>query len=334
MFTTIFMVLVYFCRDSSVQKLHDSFVGVLADPYFSIPSEEANICLQAARAMVHYFSEPKKEHQEFAIWLVTTLKALVESTRSKAGQNINREKLWIKFHELTSSQDFISKWKGFVKNVSITVPPLLYQHVTDEIFEGLIKKFCGSLTANTTAPTEDTVVLSNEEENIIHYVGGYVIQELKKDKCNSSMLPLLESLTDLEKRPTIDAAQQWITSVNRGGLTKITDAAFQCFCDIEVSIRRFLNVNNTRDMNEGFRTKVTSAILSDDNLLFNWTFASELIVDQDVADRCLEKIVHKWFVIRGFSFSDSMMEIYKQESKKGTGKSKSLRCKLYTDDMS
>ena len=44
-------------------------------------------------------------------------------------------------------------------------------------------------------------------------------------------------------------------------------------------------------MNEGFCTKVTSAI---DNFLFNWNFASELTVDQDVADRCLEKIVHKW----------------------------------------
>ena len=85
-------------------------------------------------------------------------------------------------------------------------------------------------------------------------------------------------------------------------------------------------------MNEGFRKKVTSAILSDDNLLFDWCFASEFVVDQDIADRCLEKIVNKWFVIRGFSFSNSMMEMYKQESKKGTGKSKPLRTKLYTDN--
>ena len=40
------------------------------------------------------------------------------------------------------------------------------------------------------------------------------------------MLPLLEHLTDTEKRATIDEARQWITSINRGGPTKITDTAF------------------------------------------------------------------------------------------------------------
>ena len=217
-------------------------MGVLADPYFSIPSEEASACLQAARVMVHYFSQPKEEHHEFASWLMTTLTTVVESAKSKApGENINRETLWIKFHELTSSQDFISKWEGFIKNVNTTVPPLLYQHLTDEIFEGIIKRWvCGSSTSRNTGPNKDTVVLSNEEENVIHYVGGYVIHELKKDKSNSNMLPLLTHLTDAEKRATIDEARQWITSINRGGLTKITDTAFRCFCDIEVSIRMLI----------------------------------------------------------------------------------------------
>ena len=58
-------------------------------------------------------------------------------------------------------------------------------------------------------------------------------------------------------------------------------------------------------------------LLSDD-LLCDWCCALEFIVDQDIADGYLEKIVNKWFVIRGFSFSNSMMEMYKQESKKGT----------------
>ena len=168
------------------------------------------------------------------------------------------------------------------------------------MFEGVIKNFCGPLTSNNTAPREDTVVLSNEEENAIHYVGEYVIHELKKDKSNSRMLP---HLTDAEKRPTIDEARQWITSINRGGLTKISDTAFQCFCDIEVSIRRFLNVSNTRDMNESFRKKLQVLYcLMTTCYLIGALLHSEFIVDQDITDRCLEKIVNKWFVIRDFSF--------------------------------
>ena len=39
----------------------------------------------------------------------------------------------------------------------------------------------------------------------------------------------------------------------------------------------------------------------------------------------------KWFVIRGFSFSKSLMEMYKQASNKGTDKTKPLRSKIFTE---
>ena len=40
----------------------------------------------------------------------------------------------------------------------------------------------------------------------------------------------------------------------------------------------------------------------------------------------------KWLCIRDHSFAKNVMERYKQESKKGTQKSKPLRSKLFTDD--
>ena len=84
------------------------------------------------------------------------------------------------------------------------------------------------LPASESAANDEA--LSNEEENAIHYVGGYVLRELKKDHSNSSILPLIEKLTISEKRPArIDPSLQWVMSVDRGGLTKITDEAFQCF---------------------------------------------------------------------------------------------------------
>ena len=71
----------------------------------------------------HYFSQPKEVHLEFARWLMTTLTTVVESAKSKAcGQNINQETLWIKFHELTISEDFSKKWEEILKNVNTTIP--------------------------------------------------------------------------------------------------------------------------------------------------------------------------------------------------------------------
>ena len=159
-----------------------------------------------------------------------------------------------------------------------------------------------TLTCGTTTVEEETA-LTYEEENAVRYVGGYVIRELMKDKSNSHMLPLLKELIDSEERP-----EHWVTAVNRGGLTKITDEAYRCFYDIEVHTRRFFKISNTRDMNEQFTKKVLESVLNDDNLLFGWCFAAGLIIDQDVANSCLEKIAKKWYSIRGNSFAKKLME--------------------------
>ena len=233
----------------------------------------------------------------------------MEAAKTKE-HTIHKEKLWISYQELTNSKLFVTKWEAFLANVSGIVPPLLYQHITDELFEDIIKESFEISSKMPVSETNDVDVLSNDEENAIHYVAGYVLWQLKKDYCNSLILPLLEKLTDTEKRSTVDAKQQWVTSVDRGGLTKITDEAFKCFYDIEIAIRRQFKVDNTRDMNVQFSKKVIDAVLNDENLLFDWCFAAECI-DQELADQCLEKITKKWFVIRGFSFAKSLMEMYK-----------------------
>ena len=194
-------------------------------------------------------------------------------------------------HELTASKLFVTEWEVFLVKCSEKVPPLLYQYITDELFEYVIKiTFEMSTKLPACANAANVEALSNEEENAIHYVGGYVLLELKKDRSNLSILPLIEKLTVTEKRATrIEPSQQWVTSVDKGGLTKITDEAFQCFCDIEIAVRRFLQVNNTRDMNEKFSKKVVHAILRDENLLFDWCFAVECI-EEEVATQCLEII--------------------------------------------
>ena len=75
------------------------------------------------------------------------------------------------------------KWETFACSLGIsTLSPLLYQHITDVLFETIIKE---SLSVSTsTGDTQDSG-LTFEEESAIHYVGGYVIRELKLDKANT-----------------------------------------------------------------------------------------------------------------------------------------------------
>ena len=186
----------------------------MTDPYFALPSDEAKLCLQAARSMIQYFSQPTKVHENFSSWLLSCLGVIAETAK----HSMNKEKLWISYHELTASELFVTKWEAFLVDCSGKVPPLLYQHITDELFEDIIKKSFGTSTklpASESAANVET--LSNEEENAIyiHYVSGYVLRELKKDHSNSSILPLIEKLTISEKRPArIDPRQQWVMSVD------------------------------------------------------------------------------------------------------------------------
>ena len=47
-------------------------------------------------------------------------------------------------------------------------------------------------------------------------------------------------------------SEQWTKALDRGGLIHISDEAFECFCAIEVGIRRHLNMANIDDMDNSF----------------------------------------------------------------------------------
>ena len=90
--------------------------------------------------MIQAFSQPKELHQIFSSWLVTSLTAIIQSCKGNA-DHLKKEKIWIKFHELTVSMEFAKKWEDFMAKLGITtIPPLLYQHITHIIFESVIKE--------------------------------------------------------------------------------------------------------------------------------------------------------------------------------------------------
>ena len=81
-------------------------------------------------------------------------------------------------------------------------------------------------------------------------------------------------------------------------------------------------------MDESFKTKLTDLVLNDD-VFFYWCLAGQIEGDE-TADTSLAMIIKMWITIRGFSFAKNIMEMYKQETKKGTEKAKSLRSTLST----
>jgi len=109
---------------------------------------------------------------------------------------------------------------------------------------------------------------------------------------------------------------------------KITPKAYQVFLAVESCVRRYLTVKKVSTMDDTFKRYLKNMVINDSDVLFNWCMAG---FETDENASCLQQIVKKWITVRGFSFAACLMEMYKQENKKGTGKSKSLRPKLYCD---
>ena len=99
------------------------------------------------------------------------------------------------------------------------------------------------------------------------------------------------------------------------------------FISIEYVTRHHMSIANVKSMDEDFRRRLENMIVTDDDVLFNWTMTGA------ENEEVLVEIIKLWLDIRGFSFAKSVMEKYKQETKKSTGKSKSLRTKLFTDQL-
>ena len=72
-------------------------------------------------------------------------------------------------------------------------------------------------------------------------------------------------------------------------------------------------------------------IITDENIAFHWSILT-IEVEIEEGAVLLGMMVNLFITIRGFSFSKLLMEMYKQETKKSTQKSKSLRRKLTTQD--
>ena len=92
-------------------------------------------------------------------------------------------------------------------------------------------------------------------------------------------------------------------------------------------MRRYLTVKNASNMDSSFHEHLKKCIIEDEDVAFYWCLIG--YADDEFGEQCLDQIVDKWITIRGFSFAKSMLEMYKQGSKKGTEKSKSLRTRLF-----
>ena len=133
---------------------------------------------------------------------------------------------------------------------------------------------------------------------------------------------------DDEEAASLSAA--WVNEVDRGGLWHVREGTYMLFVAMEEEVREHFRFGALEDSKERCRERLTTALSSNDEILFHWCMLTAEI-EEIHAQTVLDMLVSLWVTIRGFSFASAFIEMYKQEKKKALQRSKALRKDIRPD---
>ena len=183
--------------------------------------------------------------------------------------------------------------------------------------EGLLK--VRYPVTQTEASSTSSISLTREEDNALRYAAGYIPFALRQ-KLQRSQHPLKEDfiicLTEfcdeaIECTDLSTYSAQWVKEVNRGGLKEVNDMVYLLCREIELEVRKYFRMDSVRELNSGSKEKIVSAIMVNESVEFQWCLLSVDLQERG-AQQLLKMIAELWVTIRGFSFTKSWLESYKQ----------------------
>ena len=117
---------------------------------------------------------------------------------------------------------------------------------------------------------------------------------------------------------------QWMETVNRGGLVFVDDRLFNLLISLELEIRNTFDSSNLQCANESLKDVVLQRVVANEDISFYWSLIAADWEEHE-SQELFMFIVRHYVTVCGFSFCSAFMEKYKQRAKKSTQKSKGLR---------
>ena len=284
----------------ALQLLQSACKSLLTDDEYCTTEEvTSNLKAYASSISAINSSSVNSSAATFIRWHYEMLQNVIVHSQSEDSM-IDQEKLWTNFHEIRTLPIFQSDWEKFLKLTNLEPDPLVYQRLSLESLTILIKQATPIQRTDTTAITVSD--LTYEEANALRYIGGYIIRTLRESlKGNEDALGGLRVITNDDDDTTPAESEEWMCSIDRGGLIRITDEFYQTLCAIEYAVRRSLKVCSTV-----IPKTLAVEIREDSDVQFNWCMASAEMSDE-LSHLLLAKI-NKWITIRGFSFTNSIQK--------------------------
>ena len=116
----------------------------------------------------------------------------------------------------------------------------------------------------------------------------------------------------------------WVKAIDRGGLVYISEEAQEVFLSIEACTKPLFTYSVAHKLDDATRHKLKNAIFTDGDVQFHWCLTGVTLKVDEEAEELLELCIDQWITVREKAFANSIMEFYKQQTKKGTEKAKAL----------
>lgn len=166
-------------------------------------------------------ARPTETVKSFCYWLYSEFRRIVDGAAKLKKIYKFKERVWSKYHELRTSDNFQSKWSQFLTANCLSMEPLFYQQVSVFIFSKLVKD---AKKLPVVSNPEEVPVLTYEQENALRYTGGYIVGALKKkNKNDASVLQDLKDLCNEDDDMEPAESEEWLCSIDRGGLIRISE---------------------------------------------------------------------------------------------------------------
>ena len=163
---------------------------------------------------------------------------------------------------------------------------------------------------------------------MICFAAGYICKNIKEkvdDNQQGHLLKCINNLIDDSNEKSVTA--DWITLIDRGGLCHVKEGTFLLFNAIEEETREHFRPSKIACITN-CKENINRAIIENEEVQFHWELLTADI-NKGHADKVLSMIVELWTTMRGYSFTNGWIELYKQSKKKAIQHSKAF-CKGFS----
>ena len=233
-----------------------------------------------------------------------------------------KESIWSIFHSLSCAGFFRSQWAQFCCSIGIPISScivdcnLLRIHVAHQV----LIRMLGLVATFSACPNTSVSNLMCEEISALFYVSGYVARTVRRriegtDLDSVHQRLALDSMCTFERidekeESFEESAKRWTALTNRGGLTIVTDPAFDFFQQLEMKCREYLCTTQVSMSRKIDLEMLSGDLMEMEELTYLWTEATTADVEHDIksdtSHNLLIKIIKLSVTVRGNAFAKGM----------------------------